>query len=139
MTDPFSAATGLAGLIALAGEVISKCYKYGCALSGAPGEARRLVSEVTELSGILVGVQALVRQSSLPEYQLENPLKNCLAVLQTLASKLQKHSPNADSSSGKRAVKRLLWPMRKSDTDELITAIERHKSSLSLSMSSLSM
>ncbi len=138
MADPFSVATGLAGLIALAGEVISKCYRYGCAVSGAPDEARRLVSEVTGLSGILVGVQALVKQTNLPEYQLENSLRNCLAVLQTLSSRLQKHSLKASSSSGKRAVNRLLWPLRKNDTEELITAVERHKTTLSLSLSSLS-
>ncbi len=138
MTDPFSVVTGLAGLIALAGEVISKCYRYGCAVSGAPDEAKRLVSEVTGLSGILVGVQGLVKQSSLPEYQLESSLKNCLAVLQTLSSKLQKYSPGASTSSGKRTINRLLWPLRRSDTEELISTIERHKNSLSLSLSSLS-
>jgi ankyrin repeat domain-containing protein 50 len=138
MTDPFSVVTGVAGLIALAGEVISKCYQYGCAVTGAPDEAKRLVSEVTGLSGILVGVQALVKQSSLPEYQLETSLKNCLAILQALSLKLQKHSPHASNSSTKRTINRLLWPLRRSDTEELITAIERHKSSLSLSLSSLS-
>ncbi|OCT47211.1 ankyrin repeat protein [Cladophialophora carrionii] len=138
MTDPFSIVTGVAGIITLAGEVISRCYRYGCAVSGAPDEAKRLVSEVTGLSGILVGVQVLVKQSSLPGYQLEHPLRNCLAVLQTLSSKLQKYSLDSSQSSGKRAVSRLLWPLRRSDTEELITAIERHKNSLSLSLSSLS-
>ncbi|KAJ9610686.1 hypothetical protein H2200_005463 [Cladophialophora chaetospira] len=138
MTDPFSVVTGVAGLIALAGEVISKCYRYGCAVSGAPDEARRLVSEVAGLSGILVGVQVLVKQSNLPEYQLESSLRNCLSVLQTLASKLQKYSPDGGSSSGKRTINRLLWPLRRTDTEELITNIERQKTSLSLSLSSLS-
>ena len=138
MSEPFSVATGLAGLIALAGEVISKCYRYGCAVSGAPEEARRLVAEVTGLSGILVGVQALVKQSNLPEYQLENSLRNCLAVLQTLSSRLQKHSLEASNSSRKRAINRLLWPLRRTVTEELITSIERHKSTLSLSLSTLS-
>jgi hypothetical protein len=138
MTDPFSIVTGVAGLIALTGEVISKCYRYGCAVSSAPDEAKRLVSEVTGLSGILVGVQVVVKQSSLPEYQLEHPLKNCLAVLQALSFKLQKYSPDSGHSSGKRRINQLLWPLRRSDTEELITAIERHKNSLSLSLSSLS-
>src|ERR1700761_6562092 len=138
MTDPFSLVTGVAGLIALAGEVISKCYQYGCAVSGAPDEAKRLVSEVTGLSGVLVGVQVLVKQSNLPEYRLETSLKNCLSVLQTLSSKLQKYSPDSGKSTAKRTINRYLWPLRRSDTEELITAIERHKSSLSLSLSSLS-
>ena len=136
--DPFSVVTGLAGIISLAGTVISECYQYGCAVAGAPEEARRLVSEVTSLSGILVGVQALVKQTDLPEHQLQYPLKDCLAVLQALSSKLKKDCPETSSSSAKRAMKRLLWPLKRNDTEELIISIERHKSALSLSMSSLS-
>lgn len=138
MTDPVSLVTGIAGLLSLAGEVISKCYRYGCAVSGAPDEAKRLVTELTGLSGILVGVQVLVKNSALPEYQLETSLKNCLYVLQTLSSKLQKYSPESGTSTGKRTISRLLWPLRRSDTEELITAVERHKNTLSLSLSTLS-
>jgi hypothetical protein len=138
MADPFSIVTGVAGLISLAGEVISKCYGYGCAVSGAPEEARRLVSEVTGLVGVLVGVQTLVRQSNLPASQMETPLKNCLAVLQTLSIRLRKHSPEGSHSSSKRTFNRLMWPLRKGETEDLTTTLERHKNSLSLSLSSLS-
>lgn len=138
MTDPFSVATGVAGLISLAGLVIGQCYRYGCGVADAPNEAKRLASEVTGLSGILVGVQGLVRQTDLPGYQIETVLKDCKVVLENLASRLQKYAPRTSTSSGKRAVNRLLWPLRKGETEDLITALERHKNSLSLTLDSLS-
>ncbi|OAL26726.1 hypothetical protein AYO22_04079 [Fonsecaea multimorphosa] len=138
MTDPFSLITGVAGLLSLAGTVISQCYCYGCAVAEAPDEARRLVSEVTSLNGILLGVQGLATQMDLPVYQLESSLKNCKVVLDTVSTKLHKFSPNSSKSPGKRAISRLLWPLRKNETEELVSAVERHKNSLSLSLSSLS-
>ncbi|OQV01834.1 NACHT domain-containing protein [Cladophialophora immunda] len=138
MTDPFSIVTGVAGLLSLTGAVISQCYCYGCAVAEAPDEARRLVSEVTSLNGILLGVQGLAAQMNLPGYQLESPLKNCKLVLESVSTKLRKFSPGLSKSPGKRAINRLLWPLRKNETDELITAVERHKNSLSLSLNSLS-
>ncbi|OAP56492.1 hypothetical protein AYL99_09671 [Fonsecaea erecta] len=138
MTDPFSLVTGVAGLLSLAGTVISQCYCYGCAVAEAPDEARRLVSEVTSLNGILLGVQGLAAQTDLPEYQLASALRNCKLVLENVSTKLHKFSPISSKSPGKRAISRLLWPLRKNETEELITAVERHKTSLSLSLSSLS-
>ncbi|KAH0839209.1 ankyrin repeat protein [Fonsecaea pedrosoi] len=138
MADPFSIGTGVAGLIGLAASIISQCYCYGCAVANAPDEARRLVSEVTSLNGILLGVRGVAAQVDLPEYQLESALKNCQVVLEKVSTKLQKFSLDSSKSSGKRAINRLLWPLRKNETEDLIAAVERHKNSLSLSLNSLS-
>ncbi|EXJ88045.1 hypothetical protein A1O1_04972 [Capronia coronata CBS 617.96] len=138
MTDPFSAATGVAGLISLAGFVLGRCYRYGCGVADAPSEAKRLVSEVTGLSGILVGVQGLIKQSDQAGKALETVCADCKASLETLALRLQKHSPGASKSTRKQTVNRLLWPLRRSETEELINALERHKASLSLALDSLS-
>ncbi|EXJ53452.1 uncharacterized protein A1O5_13320 [Cladophialophora psammophila CBS 110553] len=138
MTDPFSIVTGVAGLLSLAGTVISQCYCYGCAVAEAPDEARRLVSEVTSLNGILLGVQGLAAQMDIPEYQLESALKDCKLVLESVSTKLHMFSPASSKSPGKRAINRLLWPLRKNETQEFITAVERHKNSISLSLNSLS-
>jgi len=138
MTDPLSIATGVAGLIQLAGMVIGQCYRYGCGVSSAPDEARRLVSEVTNVSGVLVGVQGVIKHGDPSAYQFEDLLREVRSVLQMLSSKLQNESPDSGKSSGRRTLKRLLWPLRKGETEELVSALERHKNSLSLSLSSLS-
>ena len=138
MTDPFSLVTGVAGLVALAGQVISQCYRYGCAVSDAPKEAERLVSEVTGLSGLLVGLQALIKQGDFPEQDIHLILKECNTSLSSLLSRLQSHSPETSKSTTERAIRRLLWPLRKSDTEELTSAIGRQKASLSLALDTFS-
>jgi hypothetical protein len=138
MTDPFSIATGVAGVIQLAGFVIGQCYRYGCGVSSAPEEARRLVSEVTSVSGVLVGVQGVIKHGNPSGYQFESLLRELRSLLQTLSAQLQKQSPDSEKSSGRRTLNRLLWPLRKGETEELVSALERHKNSLSLSLSSIS-
>ncbi|KAI1610467.1 hypothetical protein EDD36DRAFT_326771 [Exophiala viscosa] len=136
--DPFSIATGVAGLVSLAGQVISQCYRYGCAVSDAPKEAKRLVSEVTNLSGLLLGLQGLIRQDSFPLQDVKTILEECKSSLTSLLSRLQSHSPETSKSTAERAIRRLLWPLRKSDTEELTSAIERQKASLSLALDTFS-
>ena len=66
MADPISIASGVAGIIALAGSVVATCYKYGCAVKDAPREVQRLLNEVTSLAGVLTGVRTLVDAHSGP-------------------------------------------------------------------------
>ncbi len=140
MTDPFSVVTGLAGVLAVAGTVIAQCYRYGCGVSGAPEEAQRLVSEVTSLSGILLGLQGMLKQHDLSSGdQVASVLHDCKVLLETLSLKLQKHSPDSTTKTKQAITKRLLWPLRKKDTEELTVALERHKSALSLALDAFSM
>lgn len=138
MTDPLSIATGVAGLIQLAGLVIGQCYRYGCGVSSAPDEARRLVAEVTSVSGVLVGVQGVVKHGNPSGYQFDSLLQELRLLLQKLSTKLQKESPDFGLSKGRRTLNRLLWPLRKGETEELVSALERHKNSFSLGLNSIS-
>lgn len=138
MADPLSVASGIAGLILLAGFVIGQCYRYGCGVSNAPEESKRLLSEVANLSGILVGVQGLVKQNTSTSGELQGALKECRALLELLSTKLRKNEPGSAKSSGMRLVGRLLWPLRKGETEDLVVALERQKNSLSLTLETLS-
>ncbi|KAK6373649.1 hypothetical protein LTS17_008142 [Exophiala oligosperma] len=140
MTDPLSITTGVAGLLSLAGSVISQCYQYGCGVADAPEEAKRLAFEVTNLSGLLVGVQNLAKHHQFPTQDIQPILKECDTSLQTLSSRLRDHGPhpNNKASTTRRTIKRLLWPLRKTDTENLIALLERHKRSLSLALDTFS-
>jgi hypothetical protein len=138
MTDPFSVVTGVAGLLSLAGQVIGQCYRYGCAVSDAPKEAKRLVSEVTSLSGLLLAIQGLIQQDNFPDQDVTLILKDCNVSLSSLLSRLRDYSTETSKSTTERAMRRLLWPLRKSDTEELTSAIERQKASLSLALDTFS-
>ena len=138
MTDPLSIASGIAGLVSLAGFAIGQCYRYGCGVSNAPEESKRLVSEVTGLSGVLVGIQGIVKSNPSPGPDLEHVLDDCRSILQRLTIQLQNHDPLKSKSSTSRIVNRILWPLRKGETEDLIVALQRQKSSLSLTLDTLS-
>jgi hypothetical protein len=63
MTDPLPVAASVAGLVSLAGAVLSKCYTFTCGVANAPNEAKRLADEVTNLAGILAAVQGITSYS----------------------------------------------------------------------------
>jgi hypothetical protein len=138
MTDPLSRATGVAGLLSLAGTVISQCYHYGCGVADAPEEAKKLAFEVTSLSGLLVGIQNLAKHHEFPTQDIRPVLQECRTSLQLLSTKLQKHAPQPTKSYKEQLMKRLLWPLRKTDCEHLIVALERNKRSLSLALDTFS-
>src|SRR5689334_14417751 len=74
MADPLSISSGIAGILSLAGLVLSQCYQYGCNVAGAPEEAQKLISEVTSLSGILVGIQAMVARCGVSAFSFKSML-----------------------------------------------------------------
>ena len=139
MADPLSIGSGIAGLISLAGLVLGQCYKYGCAVADAPGEAKRLAAELATLSGVLVTIQGLGSHfdDQLAENDLVSVLKGCEQALQHISTHLQTVAAKASHTSMKRAVNRLAWPLRRSETLELIAAVERQKSTLSLTIETL--
>ncbi|KAJ9503181.1 hypothetical protein H2202_001335 [Exophiala xenobiotica] len=138
MTDPLSIATGVAGLLSLAGTVISQCYHYGCGVADAPEEAKKIAFEVTSLSGLLVGIQNLAKHHEFPTQDIRPVLQECRTSLLSLSTKLQKHAPQATKSSKEQLMKRLLWPLRKTDCEHHIVALERNKRSLSLALDTFS-
>ena len=75
MAEPLSVATGIIGLVELAGSIISTCYQYGCAVKGAPREIQSISNDVSSLAGVLAGVNALVDAHSKRELLPENESK----------------------------------------------------------------
>lgn len=60
MADPLSIASGIAGILSLAGVILCRSYEYGIAVKDAPADFLRLLDEITSLSGVLFRLQALV-------------------------------------------------------------------------------
>ncbi|EER44863.1 ankyrin repeat protein [Histoplasma capsulatum H143] len=128
--DPFS----IAQLILLSGEIISACYIYGCAVSHAPEDLRKLVEETTSLSGIFVAIQGLVnadRFAATQKEALSNSLKECQVTLRQLKDILQSIHPGPDEKKMK-VLKRFLWPLKQNETTKILESLGRHKSSLNL-------
>jgi hypothetical protein len=131
MVDPIA-------VITLASSIINKCYKYGCSVSDAPDEAKRLAAEITNLSGLLVGLQGLAGQHEGYLRILDAPkiLLECSADLKAVDSQLEGLVSVAGQTKTQRIVHRLKWPLKRGDTLKLIEAVERQKSTLSILLES---
>ena len=164
MADPLSIVSGVAGILALAGSVASTCYRYGCAVKDGPEEVQRLVEEVTSLSGILNVVKTFIdfpddldhgddgddqyeyrnsedapppyvaSRTSLEIEYLTEPLDGTRTVLEALNAALKKAELKSDHRMG-RVVKKLLWPLKKHETLNLTSKLERFKSSFLVALS----
>jgi hypothetical protein len=138
MTDPISAASGIAGLITLAGATISKCYTYGCAVSGAPKEMKSLVDETTNLSGLLIGLQGLITAERVPVSQQTNLMKSiedCQFTLREILDALEETRQDSTRQKLGKTVKRLLWPLKREQTLALVQRLERQRNNLALALS----
>ena len=139
MADPISISSGIAGLISLAGLVLGQCYSYGCAVADAPSEAKMLASELTNLSGVLVGIQGFVNSTDDGNSYINilPVLQGCEQTLQDALDRLSAVSATGRHTSLKRTINRFAWPLRKSETMALIMSIERRKQTLSLAFGTL--
>lgn len=127
MADPIS-------VITLAASIIATCYDYGCTAANAPAEAQKLASEVSNLSAVLVGIQGLWKEHQLELGRLNLPaaLADCEIYLNSVKAQLDAHIPRAGRTKGERLLGRLTWPLKRSETLELLQIIERQKSTMNL-------
>ena len=127
MADPIS-------IITLAASIIATCYEYGCTAANAPEEAQRLASEVSNLSAVLVGIQGLWanNQAQLDALRLPYALGDCADSLNLVKTRVEIHVPKVGRSKGDRLLGRLLWPLKRGETLELLQIIERQKTTLGL-------
>jgi hypothetical protein len=125
-------------IITLAASIINKCYTYGCSVADAPDEAKRLAAEITNLSGLLVGLQGLAGQHEdyLRILNVPKILLECSADLKAVDSQLEGFVSVAGQTKAQRIAQRLKWPLKRGDTLKLIESIERQKSILSILLES---
>lgn len=133
MADPLSIASGITALLQLTGSII----QYLRQVRGASEECRRVMMEVTSVSGFLY-----MLKDSAERFQSDNvswtaitslavpngPLDQFKAALEQLASKL------APVEGLKKAGRALAWPFQQGEIKEILTRIERHKSMFALAL-----
>lgn len=131
MADPIA-------IITLAAAIITKCYNYGCIVKDAPDEAKRLAAEITNLSGLLVGLQGLAEQHEdcLNSLNLPKILLECSTDLKAVDSQLERLVSVAGQTKTQRIAQRFRWPLKRGDTLKMLESIERQKSTLSILLES---
>ena len=132
-------AAGIAGLIALADLVFGKVFWYIKTAKNAEKDVTDFSTEVRNLSGILHSLHLVACQLEGEEYDQAfrvHHIYYCHETLEIIKNRLQKAFPqDRKATPGKTLVSKLKWPYSMSETKELISEIQRHKSTLSLALS----
>lgn len=138
MADPLSITASIIAVLQLAGSVVG----YLRDVEGASKDCRKLILEISSIRGILDTVKEIavdVENSEAEQWSAtigalilpDGPVKRLESMLQELQNRLKQ----MDSAKGlKKLAKSLQWPFAKSETDNIIRAIERQKSLLALAL-----
>ena len=136
MSDPLSVAAGVAGVVVAAGQISSLLIKFTKSTIAAPQQAKIVLTEVSDIGGILSHLQSLILGLDLPDRSRASLLKvdkvitvisGCVLTfseLEKLLDELKKD--NLD------ILDRLKWARKESALAGLIQRLQNHKISLSL-------
>ncbi len=136
--DPFSLATGIAGLIASVSSILATTYSYGSAVIRGDKAVKGLVTELRDIRTALQDLEALVQNANIsvapyPEAasKLDATIAECHTTLQELQEKLQKRQ---DAGKVKSVIYRLTWPLAERDTLEAANVLARYKGTIQLAL-----
>lgn len=151
MTDPLSVAASIASLLAIAGKIIHKTYKYGADAKGAPREMSDFLKELTIMTSLLTALKSLV--DSLPDSSSimsaefitvstvcvkHGALDFCKEILRDISNVMESHESTLPATKRQKIhslTGRMKWPFKKEDTEALVRRLERVKSAFTLALS----
>ncbi|KAF2235009.1 hypothetical protein EV356DRAFT_133209 [Viridothelium virens] len=128
MADGLSLVASVAGLIGLADAVVRRLYKYADGVRGAREEVNRLIVETSTFYGLLQSFKLVAEElAHEPGFQpIRLPyLHASHKVLEKIKAELDKYATPAS---------RWKWPLSSADTKELVQAVERQKTTLSVAL-----
>ncbi|KAI4602531.1 hypothetical protein KJ359_009779 [Pestalotiopsis sp. 9143b] len=145
MADPLSVASGIAGLLSLAGAAFRGVHQYIRSVKDAKDFIKALSKELQSLSSVLQGVRVLAEAFEQDEaasnviLRLEH-VSDCKNVLNEIIKETTKiREAISDQKSISSKIETLRWPLRKSKTEDLINELSRHKATLSLAYDAASL
>lgn len=133
MADPLSITSGITALLQLTGNII----QYLNQVRGASEDCRRVIMEVTSVSGFLYMLKDSAERFGSDSSSLtaiaslavpSGPFDQFKATLEQLVSKL------APVQGLKKAGKALAWPFQQGEIREILSRIERQKSMFALAL-----
>ncbi|TVY52006.1 putative ankyrin repeat protein L93 [Lachnellula cervina] len=141
MAEVLGVAASVAGLISLADIVVGRGYKFLKAIKNAEKTVKSLVHEVNVLSGVLHSlsntIQLLEEDENSADFDPTTQVHYIEACYQTLS---QIHrSFEAALPSTLSTGQKIRWPLKQSETKELLADVQRHKSTMILAMNATEM
>ncbi|TVY14283.1 Vegetative incompatibility protein HET-E-1 [Lachnellula arida] len=138
MAEVLSVAASVAGLISLADIVVGRGYKFLKAIKNAEKTVKSLVHKVNVLSGVLHSlsntIQLLEEDEDSTDFDSTTQVHYIEACYQTLL-KIQCSFEAALPSTPLSTGQKIRWPLKQSETKELLADVQRHKSTMILAMS----
>ncbi|KAH6999962.1 ankyrin repeat-containing domain protein [Ilyonectria destructans] len=132
MIDPIGLLGTLIAIVQVCNKVVSVCYEYRSAIKDAPHDIARVLDEVANVRNIaerLIRIAEVGQTASLESIDGPNsPLRQYLFELIDL-----KKSLKLEKKQGLRST--LLWPLRRSDVEKRLVAIQRIKATFQLALS----
>ncbi|CAG8958257.1 hypothetical protein HYFRA_00000611 [Hymenoscyphus fraxineus] len=142
MAEVLGIAASVAGLLSLADIVVSRGYKFIKAVKDADTSVKTLVMEVNALSGVLHSLnntaQLLDEDEESASFDPTTQVHYIEACCQTLL-KIQENLLVAMPPSPMKVRHKICWPLKQSQTEELLKEMERHKSTMSMAISATEM
>jgi len=127
--EPFSLATGIAGLISLAIGVTTISQEYISAVKEAPQHIQDLSNQTQVLGDVLTQLMKFLRSDDAEHisFQADSALplvqKSCEKQLERICKKLNKFH-GADKSKLSSTVARLVWPFEKGECVEVTKRLQ---------------
>lgn len=145
MAEPLSLAASLAGLVSLSDTVFRHVYKYAKGVMGSTEEIKKIAQELQSFTGTLRSVQVLA-QSLEEDGDTYDPairvhhVYYCEQTLTKIHDRMKRASQKAGKGKSRDGLmQQLKWPFSKTETQELLEELERHKSSMNLGIGTDSM
>jgi hypothetical protein len=132
MADPLSITAGVVGLLAFAGSTLTKGYCILQSLQGSAKDVKRLLAELSQLTGVLVAIEshekdankALDRgrsdSTSIPKI-LESSILDCRKMMKRVLEILEK------LEKSRRATLAVKWQFLEPDIKKATQEIEHYK------------
>ncbi len=143
MAEAVGLAASLASLLEISGAIVTAGYGYLSKVANAPTRMRMVLTEVSSVNLVLGRLEecssahqsASSSASILDMLSRNGVFEECKYVLKKIDGTIQMCMAESEAHSSKREVKafmkRVIWPMKEKETDEVLEHLDRFRSILS--------
>ena len=131
MADPLSIAAGVTGLLAFAATTLTKGFTIVKTLQGSASEVKRLLGELSQLTGVLVAIEAQEGKPkrSQPRVEEDGISKILNASVRDCRELLKKTTAVFDRlGKSRKATMAVKWVFIEPEVQKLMADIEHHRS-----------
>jgi hypothetical protein len=146
--DPLSITASVIAILGLAEKIISSCRLYLSSIRDAPSDLRSILIEVSSLKSILDNLQFLATHGADGDHSQttqdlngpDGPIHGCWEALAKLENLFPPTTVPGSTVTKRRvtniSLAQLAWPFKKRHAAESLGQIRRHKSTITLSLTS---